>query len=275
MKFTNNKTNSIDEAIETIKPVLFEVFVHKWIGHSHSKINDTKCNLTITMDGCWKIARAKCVYDKINFNSDIFGKIRTGCRKTPNINSYFCKDHHGHDLVFKINNGKKICFNPMQIKTSEMCKHIMKIFIYFDPFLLLIKLKAKDETVEEIYDSYLSKFDEEIFLVKTNIKDLKWVEKKFISKTQYENLRKKSSQIDQCNTDKENVYSCTIKCKTRGIIIGASNCGIVIGFREIYGAESLRQVGLFYLDIRQHYFSKYNFSFLNSLRCLINFSYRF
>ncbi len=51
-----------------------------------------------------------------------------------------------------------------------------------------------------------------------------------------------------CNTDKTTVTPCEIKCKTRGVIILVSNCGIIISFREMYGAESLQQVAFLYND---------------------------
>lgn len=50
------------------------------------------------------------------------------------------------------------------------------------------------------------------------------------------------------------MYSCDAKCKTKeGVIVAASNCGIILGYREIYGSESCTQVGMFYLDITEHF----------------------
>lgn len=74
------------------------------------------------MDGCWKISRSKCVFDQISFKSEQFGKIRTGCRNTSCLNSYFCKAQ-GKDLIFNSGNGKKICFNSARIKTSNLGKY--------------------------------------------------------------------------------------------------------------------------------------------------------
>jgi len=69
---------------------------------------------------------------------------------------------------------------------------------------------------------------------------------------------KKKSEFDDiqttCNTDKASkFYSCNFKCKTRGLIIIAFNCGIIICFREMYGAESLRHVSHLYLDMIDHF----------------------
>lgn len=71
-------------------------------------------------------------------------------------------------------------------------------------------------------------------------------------------LRKRTiyNELDTCNTEKSKLTSCDIKCKTRGILIMATNCGIVVSFREMYGAESLTQVALFYLDTLDHWQGK-------------------
>jgi hypothetical protein len=55
-----------------------------------------------------------------------------------------------------------------------------------------------------------------------------------------------------CNTRKDIVSHCDDKGRTRGVLIGAYNCGIVCGFREIFGIESVSQVIIFYLDIIKH-----------------------
>ena len=104
-----------------------------------------------------------------------------------------------------------------------------------------------------MYDSYITLDDEELFLCKTNLINLKWVSRDKISTDQYNTFTNKDPDNLDCNTDKEAVYSCTIKCKTRGIILAASNCGIILSFREIYGSESLSQVGLFYLDLLDNF----------------------
>ena len=78
--------------------------------------------------------------------------------------------------------------------------------------------------------------DEELFLCQTTLTDLKWIEKSLLSLEQYENFVKKD--INTCNTVKTKVYSCESKCKTRGVLLGATNCGLVISFSELYGSES-------------------------------------
>jgi len=95
---------SIDKIIESIKTLIFKLFTNKWSNHGHLDRLDN-CSIAIIIDGIWKIARPKCVYDQIAFFSKEFGLIQTGCRKTPNINSYFCKEHAGKDLIFKTCDG--------------------------------------------------------------------------------------------------------------------------------------------------------------------------
>ena len=40
-----------------------------------------------------------------------------------------------------------------------------------------------------------------------------------------------------------------VKVKTRGILIMIINCGVIVGYRELYGSESLTQVANLYLDL--------------------------
>jgi len=63
-----------------------------------------------------------------------------------------------------------------------------------------------------------------------------------------------------CNTDKTKDFGCPLKCHTRGIQICATNCGIIIGYREIFLAESKTQVAVMLLDIYDNYQSIYNLS---------------
>ena len=52
-----------------------------------------------------------------------------------------------------------------------------------------------------------------------------------------------------CNTNKHFCSTSTKKSRTKGLLISAYNCGIVNGYRELYGRESISQVTLYYLDI--------------------------
>lgn len=52
-----------------------------------------------------------------------------------------------------------------------------------------------------------------------------------------------------CNTDKTILHACDVKVKTRGILLVLNSCGVIAGYRELYGSESLTQVANLYLDI--------------------------
>ena len=43
------------------------------------------------------------------------------------------------------------------------------------------------------------------------------------------------------------------KSRTRGVALAALNCGIIVGYRELYNAESLSQIALFSLDLIEHF----------------------
>ena len=102
-----------------------------------------------------------------------------------------------------------------------------------------------------IYDSYVNLDDIELFLCNTNVNDLHWFRKEDIPEEVYQEYKNKKTigNSRTCNTDKTTVFNCDLKCKTRGLQLACSNCGIVLAFRELYGSESLTQVALMYLDI--------------------------
>ena len=79
-----------------------------------------------------------------------------------------------------------------------------------------------------------------------------------------------SVSLRLCNTDKAKVFSCEHKCKTHGILLAAFNCGIVIGYRELFGKESTTQVALLYLDIYDYYIGiklKISYFLFKNIRC--------
>ena len=50
-----------------------------------------------------------------------------------------------------------------------------------------------------------------------------------------------------CRVEKD--VKCNNKCRSKGIMIAAYNCGIICGYREIFTSESLSQVSIFLLDL--------------------------
>lgn len=121
VKLASEDQTQIDDCIKEIQFELFPKFVQLWSSHTQ-KNKCELCNRTIIMHGNWKICRLKCCFEAIYQRTVEFGKLITGCRQTPNINSYFCKNHQGEDLVFNTENGEKVCFHPNQIKITRKCK---------------------------------------------------------------------------------------------------------------------------------------------------------
>ena len=65
-----------------------------------------------------------------------------------------------------------------------------------------------------------------------------------------------------CKTNKHFKTPYENKRRTKGLILSAFNCGIVNGFRELFGAESITQIVLFYLGFNFYYCSLLNSLFL-------------
>ncbi len=104
-----------------------------------------------------------------------------------------------------------------------------------------------------IYDSFINLHDVELFLCRTTEVDFKWFRKDLVPHDllkQY--IDKKTTEIytiKTCNTDKSKIFACEMKCKTRGVQLACSDSGIVLAFRELYGAESCTQVAQMYIDL--------------------------
>jgi hypothetical protein len=87
---------------------------------------------------------------------------------------------------------------------------------------------------------------------------LKWLDRADLSRSQYNDYmqtRISNKKIDEesCNTDKVACSPCEAKCKTRGAFLVITTCGIVVGFRELFGAESLTQAVMLFLDVLELY----------------------
>ncbi|CAF1092729.1 unnamed protein product [Brachionus calyciflorus] len=62
------------------------------------------------------------------------------------------------------------------------------------------------------------------------------------------------NKIISCNTEKSKGI-CDFKSRTKGVVLSVYNCGIVTGYRELFGSESCSQILMFYLDMG-HYLKK-------------------
>lgn len=118
--------------INEIKPILVPHFIKKWFNHSDHYVNGVKCkcNITLTADGLWKITRTKCIYSDRDHDiqSGEFGIIPSGCRATPCRGSYYCHDHKGYELKFRVAN-ELISINPNLIVKSRLGN--LSILIYY------------------------------------------------------------------------------------------------------------------------------------------------
>jgi hypothetical protein len=83
--------------------------------------------------------------------------------------------------------------------------------------------------------------------LKDALQHIKWLSRYDLTSQQYNEFisnRKKSEEDEfiSCNTDKVACTACDSKCKTRGVILIITNCGVILSYREIFGSESLTQV---------------------------------
>ena len=143
------------------------------------------------------------------------------------------------------------------------CKvKLLTTVIFWNLILNFFYLKATRDRIEIKHASYVTQNDDELFVCKSLNYEQRWYKKEDIPTEMLDNFRKFKNSLNNpsCNTDKTNTFSCGLKCKTRGLQLACSNCGIIIGFRELYGSESLTQVALMALEIYESFTRTRNIS---------------
>ena len=59
-----------------------------------------------------------------------------------------------------------------------------------------------------------------------------------------------------CNTDKTKVYTRELKTLTCGLNLICTNCGIIVGVKELLGAESCTQVATHLIEVKENFNTK-------------------
>lgn len=227
-----SQVNPIDIILQELKKNLQTHFMQKWTAHKHE--GDKTCMTAIVMDGLWKVSRQKCAYEHVMVQTKEFGDIQTGCQASPAYGSYYCQKHQAASLTIRV--GSK----AMQIKPQN----------------INIGRLTRREVVTEIYDSFVTVSEQELFFCKGNTFNYRWLTEHDLQKNllqQFRDIKKASLGDQHCNTDKSIQYTCEIKVRTRGIETLCSNCGTILAFKEIYGSESLTQGALLYLELFQNF----------------------
>lgn len=118
----------IDLVLESIRNIIVPAFTKFWSSHEHvnpgtNRHNNEVCNLTLTVDGNWKLGRLKCIFadHSTNISTPEFGLIQTGCRNMPLPKSYYCREHSSFEIKFRFKN-KLQSINPLFIKASRLSK---------------------------------------------------------------------------------------------------------------------------------------------------------
>lgn len=244
-KFDAPFIENIDDALSKIRTKLFPHFVSKWTGAAHKNACKHKhCSKAIVFDGNWKTARMKCADSQLHIKSDELDLIQIGCVNTPERGSYYCENHKRDEptLGFYVNN----VLVPIRLSTIKEAGCFIK--------------KRKIKKIHDVYCLDEEKEENILYLVESEgcyENSLYWVRETHIPKELLQMfIKEQDSKLNinvyndiSCNTNKHFKMPYVKKTKTRGVLIAASNCGIVTGYREIFGCESISQVVLFYLDL--------------------------
>ena len=140
-----------------------------------------------------------------------------------------------------------------------------------------------------MFDSFVDVDDSEIFLCKITRKgqasDHAWFNSRDIDTKMIKDYRcskdaasneSKSSEVS-CNTDKSKVYTCELKSRTCGLQIICSNCGIILGYKDLLGSESCSQVAKLLVSFKRDFGGDklyLNFTLNSNFKHYCNFSKR-
>jgi len=284
-EFAAPQLDQLDTAISHIRADLFETFVKKWSGDFHcSQCNHNHCSTIINIDGIWKITRCKCGHEEIFLNSPEVKPIKTGCRLSPKLNSYYCEHHDIPEPVTKMRiNNEYHTYRIKSIRPAPLfhaSRKIKKIHdVFYVEYVEKTKTKKPIKTNKQAKNKWMKKNqkkssqsstvmlnvdnDDEnnaLYLVESvdnYVDNFYWLKKEQIPIEIYNTFLKELisreglDEYDEitCNTNKHFCTPYSKKNRTKGLLISAYNCGIINGFRELYGSESISQVVLYYLDL--------------------------
>ncbi len=168
-------------------------------------------------------------------SDELINTVPTGCILTPNRGGYYCDQHQKpiEKLNFNVNGvSLAIPINTIILTQGVDINNINKIHDIFS-------------TTQDSID-YTDK--NILFLVELKNTELAWVKKSSLDNKMFDSFVKQACE-PTCRTNKDNSFLCLNKTKTRGVLIATYNCGFIVGYRELFGSESLSQVTLFYLDL--------------------------
>ncbi len=230
----------LDDELASIRNLLLPRFVKKWTGDLHSNnCKHPKCSKLLNVDGNWKITRLKCAFYDIFLKSPELKPIRTGCKLAPIQGGYYCKTHYQPEPVTSlyINN---------ELKTYRI-KSIVEANIMFN--------SRRIKTIHDVFNptTEADNDDNLLYLVESieqSIDNLYWLKKINIPNNVFNDFLKSLGEREEievydqisCNTNKHFKTPFSNKGRTHGTLIAAFNCNIVIGYRELYGSESITQV---------------------------------
>jgi hypothetical protein len=172
-------------------------------------------------------------------NISEIGEIQIGCKSTPRRNSYFCDKHQGSKIKMFYKNNYMLVEEDL-IHETKLSQIEIEIKQIWDTFVV----PESDDIL------YLTEFENGKYYF-VNEMD---IELNHIAR--YQKLVKQKKIIDDTtlcySNNKLLKINCKVKAKTRGVILSSYNCGIINGYRELFGSEGIRQSLAFLLSLLEN-----------------------
>ncbi|CAF0969181.1 unnamed protein product, partial [Brachionus calyciflorus] len=176
---------------------------------------------------------------KQHLTNENTNNIQIGCPNTPLKNSYYCEEHLDFDQNVTFKYGDKL----LKCNVSQIQPKVGRV--------------KTDDLI--IFDSYVNKKDQVLYLVSNETNMPFWVTENQIPKSFIDFFFKNTNNPENCQTLKSLCMPCEKKNRTVGEFLAVFKCGIICGFREIFGSETLTQATFFLMDLYQELEIKPNF----------------
>ena len=126
--------------------------------------------------------------------------------------------------------------------------------IYFDLDVIKPKVGKIKNLNLIIYDAFVDQSDRVLLLVNYSdtLSEPFWLTSSQILASKIDDYieqlkRFEKNEDTSCHSSKMYALPCEKKARTVGVFLACSPCGVIIGFREIFGHETLAQTALFFM----------------------------
>lgn len=250
-------SQNLDMTIEKTLPDIRLWFTQKWSGPYHrGRCHHPKCSASSSTDGHMKARRSVCDARHEGVIETVeLGSVTVGCPRTPISGSFYCAVHHSVSALTSKTGKEEATTAALadgcdddgiqtrsKIKAAESLRYVVKSLkqkkVTHKGTMFLVEWYHTPDSewvsAEKISPKLQQEFEKSQRDKRAEVRES---QKEFVMS---ENEKREMDKLS-CKTVKEYQYG-QRKHRTAGICATVYNCGIIYGFSELFGSESLSQI---------------------------------